>query len=73
MLRYPGLDKQRGTGRVNAGSQPVETVTVDHVDSPANPVTTAAFGVLNLVTVAFSIDAIERSRLSRSPPCSRPP
>jgi hypothetical protein len=41
------------------GSQPTETVTVDHVDSPANPVTTAAFGVLNRVTVDFSIDAIE--------------
>ncbi len=47
------------TGAGLAGSQPVETVTVDHVDSPANPVTTAAFGVLNLVTVDFSIDAIE--------------
>jgi hypothetical protein len=47
------------TGAELEGSQPTETVTVDHVDSPANPVTTAAFGVLNRVTVDFSIDAIE--------------
>lgn len=43
------------------GGQPVETVTVDHVDSPDNPVTTAALGVLNFVTVDFSLDAIEVS------------
>lgn len=49
------------TGPALDGNQPVETVTVDHVDSPDNPVTTAAFGVLNLVTVDFSLDAIEVS------------
>lgn len=43
------------------GTEPDETVTVDHVASPTHAVTTAAFGVLNFVDVSYSLDAIEAS------------
>jgi hypothetical protein len=49
------------TGSNVDGIEPDETLTIDHVGSPSNPVTTAAFGVLNLVDVDFSLDAIEAS------------
>lgn len=51
-LRVSRADDQRDAHHV-------ETVTVDHVASPGNPVDTAGFGVLNHVTVDFSLDAIE--------------
>lgn len=43
------------------GADAASTLSVDHVASPSNPVTTAAFGVLNRVSVDYSIDAIEAS------------
>ena len=43
------------------GTEPDETVTVEHVASPTHAVTTAAFGVLNFVDVTYSLDAIEAS------------
>ena len=52
------------TGANVEGTEPDETVTIDHVASPGNPVTTAAFGVLNLVKVDYSLDAIEASTLT---------
>ena len=52
------------TGANVEGTDPDETVTIDHVASPGNPVTTAAFGVLNLVKVDYSLDAIEASTLT---------
>jgi hypothetical protein len=38
-----------------------ESLIVRHVATPTNPVTTAALGVLNAVTVDFSLDAIAGS------------
>lgn len=49
------------SGEELRSADPTYSLSVDHVASPSNPVTTAAFGVLNRVSVDYSIDAIEAS------------